>query len=122
MSWDDCEAEIYLKNADSQAVIDWLHSVFPELKTEPPRGKTLCFSAGDIPIRLIPEAAGKAFTCLWFKQRPARWDNDIACAREAFATLKVEIRCADHAWQEGDDPDLWWRIDASGEGNVIWPD
>ena len=118
------EVEIYLKDAEPEAIVAWLGESFPGIERQPPRGQTLCLVVAEgaqrCEVRVVPRAAGKHFTCVWFKQRPARWASDVDAARAAFAATGCEVRCVGEGWKEGDDPDLWWRINARGEGAIVW--
>jgi len=60
--------------------------------------------------------------CSWTATRPRR-EDDIACARAAFAALNVEVRCAPGSWveEEGEETaDRWMRISADGEEEITW--
>lgn len=121
------DIEIYLHHTPADAVLAWLQQRFPETAgtRARPAGKKqwrLTLSAGDqrIPVLVIEEAS-PGFTSVWFDSPHTPWNDDIACAREAHAHFKVEVRATPGSWQEGDDPDLWWRLDQDGEGQVHWP-
>lgn len=50
-------------------------------------------------------------------------EDDIACARAAFAALNVEVRCAPGSWveEEGEESaDTWIRISEDGEEQITW--
>lgn len=121
------DIEIYLRHTPADAVMAWLLQRFPESGEARPRpaGKKqwrLTVSAGEqrIPV-LVIEDASPGFTSVWFDSPHTPWSDDIACAREAHAHFRVEVRATPGSWQEGDDPDLWWRLDQDGEGQVHWP-
>lgn len=119
------DIEVYLHQANTQALIAWLQLRFPE-STAPakPTGKqqwkmNLVYQGSFIPV-LIIEQASPGFSSVWFDSDRTPWENDQACARELFAHFHSEIRATPGSWQEGDDPDLWWYINASGEGLIQW--
>ncbi len=118
------DLEIYLKDADATAIGQWLQASFDAAEEQPAKGNTRCWQVREgehwLEVRIVPGAAGKRFTCVWFKQRPARWPADVDAARAAFAALGGDVRCVAEGWQEGDDPDQWWRINAKGEGLMVW--
>lgn len=120
------DIEIYLQQTSADAVLGWLVQRFPEAGGKPakPAGKkqwrlVVRYEGQDIPVLVIEEAS-PGFTSLWFDSTQTPWENDMACAREAHAHFRTEIRATPGSWQEGDDPDLWWHINAQGEGMVSW--
>lgn len=122
------DIEIYLQHTSRDAVIAWLAARFPASANTPPRpaGKKqwrLVLQDGEqqIPVLIIEEAS-PGFTSVWFNSPHTPWPDDMVCAREAHAHFHTEVRATAGSWQEGDDPDLWWRIDDQGEGLMQWPD
>lgn len=122
------DIEIYLQRTSRDAVIGWLAARFPASANSPtrPAGKKqwrLVLQDGDHPVPvLIIEDASPGFTSVWFNSPHTPWPDDRACAREAQAHFHNEVRATAGSWQEGDDPDLWWRINDEGEGLMQWPD
>lgn len=121
------DIEIYLAATPAQAILDWLNERFPGSGERKPRpaGKKqwrhqLVAGESTIPVLVIEDAA-PGFTSVWFDSPATPWSDDIACAREAHARFGVEVRATPGSWQEGDDPDLWWKLDAGGEGQIHWP-
>lgn len=121
------DIEIYLRQTDAATVLAWLAQRFPESADARPRpaGKKqwrLLVQDGEqrIPV-LVIEDASPGFTSVWFDSPHTPWADDISCAREAHAHFQVEVRATPGSWEEGDDPDLWWRLDKDGEGQVHWP-
>lgn len=121
------DIEIYLRDTPADTIISWLKERFPQ-SDEPAKSTakrqwqiTLLHGDHSLPV-LIIENANPGFTSLWIDSGNTPWADDIACAREAHAALGKEIRATPGSWQEGDDPDLWWHINASGEGLIQWPD
>lgn len=121
------DIEIYLAHTPAQAILEWLDARFPGSDAQKPRpaGKKqwkhrLVVGEGSIPVLVIEDAIA-GFTSVWFDSPATPWADDIACAREAFARFGGEVRATPGSWQEGDDPDLWWKLDASGEGLIHWP-
>jgi hypothetical protein len=66
--------------------------------------------------------AYKAFTSIWLKANISTWDTDLDFALALSAQLSSEIRCSIDSWQEqeGDLPDLWWRILDGVQKQVQW--
>lgn len=121
------DIEIYLQHIDSQTLLAWLQTRFPDNPSAAkPAGKhqwklNVCHQGVTIPVLLI-ENASSGFTSLWFDSDQTPWADDQACARELFAHFQTEVRATPGSWQEGDDPDLWWHINTAGEGLIQWID
>ncbi|PHX44277.1 hypothetical protein AO263_34440, partial [Pseudomonas sp. NZIPFR-PS5] len=78
--------------------------------------------AGDVPVTWIPKAVGK-WNSLCLDSDKTPWEDDIACARAAFAALNVEVRCAPGTWVEEEsdaEADQWIRISVDGEEEITW--
>lgn len=120
------DIEIYLKDTGADAVLAWLATRFSDAPGRArPAGKRqwqleVGHGGARIPVLVIEEAS-PGFVSLWFDSTTTPWPDDIACAREVHAVFGKEVRATPGSWQEGDDPDLWWRINAEGEGLVQWP-
>jgi hypothetical protein len=121
------DIEIYLHATDTTLIQEWLVQRMA-MATPPvwrPAGKkqwktTLFFEGKPIPALIIEEAS-PGFISVWLDSAHTPWANDHDCAREAFTHLGGVIRATTGSWQEGDDPDLWWEISASGERELHWP-
>lgn len=120
------DIEIYLSHMPASAVLDWLAQRFPATSAKArPAGKrqwrfVVQHDSEQIPTLVIEEAS-PGFTSVWFDSPYTPWPDDIACAREAFAHFRTEVRATPGSWREGDDPDLWWRITQEGEDLLHWP-
>lgn len=122
------DIEIYLQPADVARVQQWLDQRFPlsAPATWRPAGKrqlrtVLQHDGKPVPVLIIEEAS-PGFMSVWFDSPDTPWANDRDCAREMFTALGGIIRATAGSWHEGDDPDLWWEINASGEHELHWPD
>lgn len=121
------DIEIYLQATDSTAVRGWLEQRFGQ-EGPPvwrPAGKKqwktrLLHKGHAIPV-LVIEDASPGYVSVWLDSAHTPWSNDRECAREAFNALGGSVRATAGSWQEGDDPDLWWEISASGERELHWP-
>lgn len=120
------DIEIYLQALPASHIVSWLQQRFPAAcSAARPAGKKqwqlrIQHQGHAIPVLIIEEAS-PGFTSLWFDSAHTPWPDDMACAREAFAHFACEIRATPGSWQEGDDPDRWWRIHGGGEDFVQWP-
>ncbi|WP_437883179.1 hypothetical protein [Pseudomonas sp. LRF_L74] len=116
------DIEIYLKDADHNVITAWLSDAIGPCGEWRQQGLTWKCHAGDIPVTWLPKAVGK-WHSLFLESDATPWDDDLACARAAFAALNVEVRCAPGGWQEGetdDAADRWLRISADGEQEIVW--
>lgn len=120
------DIEIYVKDTTVDEVCEWLAGRLGKLLTEPSRGPMKRFRAerdGDIiPVRIMPGAVGKAWTCVWLDSPDTPWADDLACGRDCFAVLGKEVRASAGSCDEkhGDDPDAFIRISAEGEKPMSW--
>ncbi|GGJ82006.1 hypothetical protein [Pseudomonas matsuisoli] len=115
------DVEIYVKEADRDAVTQWLTHALGPCTPWQPRGQTFKCSAGALAITWFPKAVGK-WHSLYIEGEQIPWETDLACARSAHAALGMQIRCAPGGWQEQDsnENDRWLKIDKDGETEIIW--
>ena len=120
------DIEIYLQDTPAAAVAEWLAARFSggPVALRPAGRKqwrTVLPDAGaSIPVLVIEDAA-PGFTSVWFNSAHTPWEDDLACAREAHRHFGREVRATPGSWNEGDDPDAWWSVDAAGERLIPWP-
>jgi len=116
------DIEIYLKDADQQSVAAWLEQAIGPCSAWRQKGQTFKCEAAGIPVTWVPKAVGK-WHSLMLESDATPWDDDVACARDAFAALGVQVRCAPGSWQEEEsleEGERWIRIDAEGEQEIVW--
>ena len=116
------DIEIYLKDAELDAISAWLTAALGDCGEWQPRGQTFKTRAGGIPVTWLPKAVGK-WHSLYLESDATPWSDDLACARAAFAALGVQVRCAPGGWSEEEaleEADRWIKIDAEGEQEIIW--
>lgn len=119
------DVEIYIQDMSEQDVLEWLQCYFDPL-TEQKRNKQGvrvigCFQGESIPIMILEKVTDN-FTCLWIDSNNSPWQNDESLAKAAWQAFKKEIRFSREGWSQGEDPNLWWKIDANGLGQISWPD
>lgn len=120
------DIEIYLLSCPTENIIEWLENEFTLINkntlSKLCTKLTIQYQQADIDVTILQEAAGKRFTSVWFDSEKTPWEDDMACAKQAFSALKCEVRCNYQGWQEEgeQDPDQWWRINDHGEGPFIW--
>ncbi|PAU57947.1 hypothetical protein [Pseudomonas indica] len=116
------DIEIYLKDADQEDVTRWLSEALGPCTPWQRKGQTFKCEADGIPVTWLPNAVGK-WHSLYLESDATPWADDLACAKAAFATLGVEIRCAPGGWneEEGEEQaDRWLSVNADGEKEIIW--
>jgi hypothetical protein len=116
------DIEIYLKDAERDAVSAWLEAALGPCSPWRPRGKTFRCEAGDVPVTWLPNAVG-TWHSLYLESDATPWPDDLACARDAQAALGVEIRCAPGGWQEDEQDeaaDRWLKVTADGVEEIVW--
>ncbi|MBB3104828.1 hypothetical protein [Azomonas macrocytogenes] len=117
------DIEIYLKDADRQTVGTWLEQSLGPCSPWQSKGEvSTCESASGIPIVWLPKAVGKWHSLL-LESDNTPWEDDLACARDAYQALQVEIRCAPGGWQEDEqeeEADRWISLTEQGEQEIIW--
>lgn len=119
------DVEIYIQDISEQDVLEWLKSYFDPLTVQKrnKQGVRLigCFQEQTIPIMVLEKVSGK-FTCLWIDSNQSPWKNDESLAQSAWESFHKEVRFSREGWAQGEDPSLWWKIDADGLSQISWPD
>lgn len=116
------DIEIYLKDADHQAVAAWLGTALGDCSPWQQQGQTWKCRAGAIPVTWLPKAVGKWHSLL-LESDATPWATDLDCAQAACAALGVEVRCAPGGWDEDEnteEADRWLRVSSEGTSEIIW--
>ena len=118
------DIEIYIKGRTLEPILAWLEQRCEALEEVQSSGNThhlMCTMNGQrVPLMIHERALGKAWTSLWFRSDATPWVRDLDCAEEASAALDTQVRCIVSGWQDGDDPDEWWRIEAGETEKITW--
>jgi hypothetical protein len=119
------DIEIYIQGATLDDVEQWLSGVFEVLDLERQhagtmRGSVALDESTERCELLVLEKAVKGFTSVWFKQNQTPWDDDLECARSAWHAMQRQVRACAGGWREGEEADLFHRIDSSGESTQPW--
>lgn len=118
------DIEIYIKNCSLQQIEGWLNSCADALIVGKKSGEishyTAVFAAAKIPVMIHEKVVGKAWCSVWFDGDATPWATDLECARAASAALNTQIRCIASGWQEGDDPDEWWKVENGETSQIQW--
>jgi len=116
------DIEIYVKDAEHQAIAAWLTQAIGTCSEWQKKGQTYQCKTGNIGVTWLPKAVGKWHSLL-LNSNATPWADDLECAQAAFAALKVEIRCAPGSWQEEESEeqaDRWMRISVDGVEEITW--
>ncbi|WP_299725905.1 hypothetical protein [uncultured Endozoicomonas sp.] len=120
------DIEIYAKGLSMESIQQWLENTFEHLATLN-SGKVVhdlevTYQGNTIPVMIVANAVGKAWTSIWFKSSGTPWEDDTQCARSLNQFTQCRVRCNSGPWQEGADMDEWWQLDESGQDSLIkWP-
>ena len=116
------DIEIYLRDADHQAVVAWLEQAIGPCTPWQRKGQTFKCLSGDVEVTWLPQAVGK-WHSLYLESDATPWDDDLACAQAAHAALGVEVRCSPGSWDEKqgeEDADRWLRVSDEGVTEIAW--
>lgn len=118
------DIEIYVKNSSLNAITQWLETCSDQLGPIKSSGVThtakVRFGADDVAVMIHERVVGKAWLSVWFQSDKTPWATDLECARVASKALDTQVRCIASGWNEGDDPDEWWKIEAGNEEKISW--
>lgn len=119
------DIEVYVKNSSPKALFIWLDGVCESIRmisSQPGNYKLECVfkNGASVPVMIEDNVAGKSWLSIWFNSDRTPWAIDLDCAREISRALQVQTRCVIGGWQEGDDPDEWWRVTADSAEKIIW--
>lgn len=119
------DIEIYIKRPELGEIHSWLSDHFATIHwahiDDSRLTGTLAVTASSTACEvLVLKNAVKGFASVWIKQNRTPWADDLACARSAWQAIQREVRANAGAWQDGDEEDLFYRIDAGGETTQRW--
>ena len=121
------DIEIYLMKQSPEAIIGWLKGRFDNCTESYVSGNShfleVTCKGQLIPVNIVENAAGKAWTSVWFNSPDTPWQFDVDCARDAHQSLKGRVRCNASFWQESvGSSSEWLEINDHGEEHLInWP-
>lgn len=118
------DIEIYIKNRPLEAILDWLRERCDQVRPVNDVGGThaleVQLDGEQVPVMIHERAVGKAWISIWFRSDRTPWAQDIDCAREVSAALDTQVRCIASGWNEGDDPDEWWKVEKGIASRIQW--
>jgi len=119
------DIEIYVKDTNFNVIQDWLSSVFEPIILPSFSGKPVNISVGTSPkisVMLTPNAAGKAFTSIWFQSDQTPWTSDEECGVSFLAFNDTEVRCSANSWQEEEEEqsEQWLSMSRNEKKLIQW--
>ncbi|MAY43251.1 MULTISPECIES: hypothetical protein [unclassified Neptuniibacter] len=118
------DIEIYVKNRSLEAIQEWLQSHADQLECTSSKNNihefTLTFQDNNVETLIHERVAGKAWTSVWLKSDTSPWATDLECAHAASKELETQIRCIASGWNDGDDPDEYWKVEDNAEEKIQW--
>lgn len=120
------DIEIYARNLTLAAIMQWLDARFDQV-TLVNQGRqvhdlTVTGQTRQISVMITEKASGKAWSSIWFKQKPGPWPNDLACAQDLNRYHQCQVRFNASPWQQGDNMDEWCHLDEQGNSQLVdWP-
>ncbi|MCL6270953.1 hypothetical protein M3P05_13565 [Sansalvadorimonas sp. 2012CJ34-2] len=121
------DIEVYIRQQPVDLIIDWLDDRFDSSTEVQTKGRShsleVTLDSTVIPVTIVENAAGKAWTSLWFDSSATPWGNDVESGREINSQLKCKVRCNAAFWKNGaDNMDEWMEISEDGSEILIdWP-
>lgn len=120
------DLEIYILNAEPEAVFNWLQQDIAQLEviksTDTVTQWRCQLTEEDVMDIHLTHKAEKNFASLWFKQNKTPWNDDLSAGRRAFEVMNQEVRCSDSGWEEESSGDEggWIKINHNGEKPFEW--
>lgn len=117
------DIEIYIKSRSLEEIEAWLQSLGSLEKTSTQglaHEYQLAFDQQSVPVMVHEKVAGKAWLSLWFKENLTPWPQDLACAHAASEAMNTQIRCVAGGWNDGDEPDEYWKVENGQQETIVW--
>lgn len=118
------DIEIYIKRVPLADLLQWLDQRFA-VGEQQEAGDTLKvqlnWEGKPLSCTIYENAAKGGYTSVMFEPNHTPWDNDEACAEEAFKIFQLEVRCITGGWST-DSPSEggWYRFTENGCSVVNW--
>lgn len=124
------DLEIYVRDLETEQLIQWLKGHLEQLNVAGAgagansrviKGRA-AYRGKPVQLSIYFGVMGKRYSSVVLEGEELPWDTDLMCARSAYRSLDLEIRCSDGDWKEGEavEEEKWWRFDARGEQLVAW--
>jgi len=118
------DIEIYVKNRSIADIENWLSNCAEQLEQTFSQGTiheyNINIAGAQIPVMIHEKVAGKAWVSVWFKSDRTPWVKDVDCAQAAAEAMDTQVRCIASGWNDGDDPDEWWKVENGSVEKIQW--
>ncbi|MBY4678035.1 hypothetical protein [Marinobacterium arenosum] len=118
------DIEIYVKDRSIEQIEQWLDAIGDSLQKSVDQGLVheyrLEINGSRVPVMIHEKVAGKAWFSVWFKQNPTDWPQDLDCAKAASEAMATQIRCIAGGWNDGDEPDEYWKVENGQQEKIVW--
>ena len=117
------DIEVYVKERTAQEILEWvetLGALSNHKVTKDSIKATLIIDELDIPILIQQRVIGKAWSTIWFDSSETPWATDLECAHHIAKEMETQTRCIVSGWQEGDEPDEWYKVHQGVEEIIVW--
>ncbi|CAI8219185.1 MAG: Uncharacterised protein [Marinobacterium sp. xm-d-530] len=117
------DIEVYVKDRTAQQILEWVETLgtLTNHKTAKDSIKaTLIIDNEEIPVLIQQRVIGKAWSTVWFDSSETHWATDLECAHQIAKAMETQTRCVDSGWQEGDEPDEWYKVHQGVEEKIVW--
>lgn len=117
------DIEVYVKDRTAQQILEWVETLgtLTNHKTAKDSIKaTLIIDNEEIPVLIQQRVIGKAWSTVWFDSSETHWATDLECAHQIAKAMETQTRCIASGWQEGDEPDEWYKVHQGVEEKIVW--
>ncbi len=117
------DIEVYVKDRKAQQILEWVETLgtLTNHKTAKDSIKaTLIIDNEEIPVLIQQRVIGKAWSTVWFDSSETHWATDLECAHQIAKAMETQTRCIASGWQEGDEPDEWYKVHQGVEEKIVW--
>jgi hypothetical protein len=118
------DIEIYVKDRTLDAILEWLNSYSHTPGSVTSKGLIheleITFPEGPVGVMIHEKVAGKAWVSVWFKDNLTPWTKDLDCALAASTEMATQVRCIAAGWDDGDDPDEFWKVESGTQEKIQW--
>ena len=117
------DIEVYVKDRTAQQILEWVETLgtLTNHKTAKDSIKaTLIIDKVEIPVLIQQRVIGKAWSTVWFDSSETHWATDLECAHQIAKAMETQTRCIASGWQEGDEPDEWYKVHQGVEEKIVW--
>lgn len=118
------DIEIYVKNRSLDLLCEWILQYASAIETLQSKGNIhelrATINGDSVELMIHEKVAGKLWASVWFKSDKTPWAKDLDCAHAAAKDMDTQVRCIASGWQDGDDPDEWWKIENGSQEQIQW--